>query len=38
LVHMWNGPAGKCYFQTFNHLGTVRSYVRPVSAAFDRWP
>src|ERR1035437_2146470 len=22
LVHMWNGPAGKCFFQTFHHVGT----------------
>ena len=36
--HMWNGPLGKGFFRTFDHSGTVRSYVRPVSAAFDRWP
>ena len=37
-AHMWNGPAGKCFFQMDHHAGTVRSYVRPFSAAFDRWP
>jgi hypothetical protein len=27
--HMWNGPAGKRFFQTFHPAGSVRSYVRP---------
>jgi hypothetical protein len=31
-AHMWNGPLGKCIFQTADHAGTVRSYVRPFSA------
>lgn len=26
--HMWNGPAGKRFFQTFHPAGSVRSYVR----------
>ena len=32
--HMWNGPRGKDFFQTRHHAGTVRSYVRPLSAAW----
>jgi hypothetical protein len=32
LSHMWNGPPGKVFFQTYHHPGTVRSYVRPFSA------
>ena len=36
--HMWNGPPGKRFFQTFHPAGTVRSYVRPFSAVMDRWP
>ncbi|RJT30925.1 hypothetical protein D3227_29175 [Mesorhizobium waimense] len=31
-AHTWNGPLGKCIFQTADHAGTVRSYVRPFSA------
>lgn len=30
--HMWNGPSGKPLPQTAHYTGTVRSYVRPVSA------
>jgi transposase len=36
--HMWNGPLGKHFLQTFHPTGTVRSYVRPFSAVIDRWP
>lgn len=36
--HMWNGPRCKGFFSRFHHAGTVRSYVRPLSAAHDRWP
>ena len=36
--HMWNGPPGKHFLQTFHPTGTVRSYVRPFSAVIDRWP
>jgi hypothetical protein len=36
--HMWNGPAGKCFFEKIHPAGTVRSYVRPFSAVVDRWP
>jgi hypothetical protein len=32
--HMWNGPLGKGLFQTVHRAGTVRSYVRPFSAAY----
>ena len=38
MRHMWNGRPGKLFFQTFHPAGTMRSYVRPVSAALDRWP
>jgi len=27
--HMWNGPPGKRFLQTFPPAGTLRSYVRP---------
>lgn len=30
---MWNDPLGKV-FQTIDHDGTVRSYVRPFSAVW----
>jgi hypothetical protein len=36
--HMWNGPQCKGFFSRFHHAGTVRSYVRPLCAAYDRWP
>ena len=32
VAHMWNGPQCKCSFQTVQSRGTVRSYVRPISA------
>ena len=36
--HMWNGPLSKSSRHSIHRMGTVRSYVRPVSAACDRWP
>ena len=29
---MWNGPRCKVLFSRFHHMGTVRSYVRPICA------
>ncbi len=31
-------PAWQGLFQTVDHTGTVRSYVRPFSAVINRWP
>jgi len=38
LTHMWNGPRCKVFFRAISHMGTVRSYVRPLSTAHGRWP